>query len=139
MTAETLVATLRERGVTLRPDGDQLVVSPVSAVKPDELEALRRLKPWVMAMLRPSPQPALLPEPRHIEAFKIALREAWRLMAEGPDADPEACRRALNEVFKLEDDVGEPRATELRHAWEAAWHRDAGRCPRCGELGDRHE
>jgi hypothetical protein len=136
MTAEALVARLRERGVTLRPDGDQLVVSPVSAVQPDELEALRQMKPAVMQMLRP-PQLPLLPGPGHVDAYRDALRECWRLMALGPDADAAACHRAMNELFKLEDEVGEPRASELRRQWEIEWHRETGRCPRCGEVGER--
>ena len=80
----------------------------------------------------------LLPEPHHIDAYRAALRQCWSMMAAGPVADPEACPRALNELFKLEDEVGEPRASELRHAWEREWYRETRRCPRCGQPGERH-
>jgi hypothetical protein len=86
----------------------------------------------------PAAQLPLLPEPHHIDAYRAALYEFWRLMALGPNADPDPCRRALNEVFKGEDEVGEPRASELRGRWEVEWHQATGRCPRCGERGERH-
>jgi hypothetical protein len=56
----------------------------------------------------------------------------------GEDVPPEIARKAVDLVLKLEDEIGEPRATELRHQWEAEYHRETGRCPRCGEGGERH-
>lgn len=61
MTPEALVATLRERGVTLRPDGGQLVVSPASAIRPEEVEALRQFKPEIITMLLSPETPAAVP------------------------------------------------------------------------------
>jgi hypothetical protein len=86
-----------------------------------------------------SAQLPLLPEPRHIDAYRAALRQCWQLMAAGAAANPDACRQALSEVVRFEDEVGEPRATDLRHQWEIEWSLATGRCPRCGEPGERHE
>ena len=47
-----LVAQLRARGVTLEPDGPTLVIRPASAVRPEEITALRQHKADVLALLR---------------------------------------------------------------------------------------
>lgn len=51
MTAAVLVATLHARGVILEPHGGRLRVMPASAVTPDEVQALRRLKAQVLSLL----------------------------------------------------------------------------------------
>jgi hypothetical protein len=51
VTAAALVAELRARGVTLRPEGGALKVRPVSKLTPDELKALRQHKAEVLALL----------------------------------------------------------------------------------------
>jgi hypothetical protein len=53
--ALTLVANLRARGVTLKPDGDKLRVRPSSRLTPDELAALREHKADVLALLTAPP------------------------------------------------------------------------------------
>lgn len=73
-----------------------------------------------------------------VAAYRAALHEYWRLVALGPGVDRGTAIRAVNEVVRLVDDVGEPAATELRHPLETEWHRETGRCPRCGESGERH-
>ncbi|MBI2218951.1 MAG: hypothetical protein HYU51_16825 [Candidatus Rokubacteria bacterium] len=73
----------------------------------------------------------------HVESYRATLREFWRLVAL-PAVDPEAAIATHNEVIRLIDEVGEPRATRLRDRWEGEWHRETGRCPRCGERGERH-
>jgi hypothetical protein len=70
--------------------------------------------------------------------YRDALRAVWEMTATGADADPDQCRPALDEVVRFIDDVGEPQATRPRHGWERDWHRETGRCPRCGEPGDLH-
>jgi TubC N-terminal docking domain len=50
-----LVGTLRDRGVTLKPDGDLLRIRPASMVSPDEKAALRVHKAEVLALLRSDP------------------------------------------------------------------------------------
>jgi hypothetical protein len=79
-----------------------------------------------------------LPERRHIDAYRAALRECWRLLSLGPDADPATADRVRGEVFRLEDEVGEPRASQLRHVWAVEWHRETRQCPGCGEPGETH-
>jgi hypothetical protein len=51
VTAATLVASLHARGVILETRGDRLRVKPASAVTPDEVQALRRLKLEVLRLL----------------------------------------------------------------------------------------
>jgi hypothetical protein len=80
-----------------------------------------------------------LPEPRHLDAYRAALREFWHLMARSSGIDATTAARIRDEVVRFEDEVGEPRAMELRHQWEADWHRETGRCPRCGEPGKYHD
>jgi hypothetical protein len=71
-------------------------------------------------------------------AYRAALHEFWRLVALAPAVDPATAIRTLDKVARLIDVVGEPVATELRHRLEAEWHRDTGRCARCGDSGERH-
>jgi hypothetical protein len=56
--AVALVDRLRRRGVQLVPEGDRLRYRPASAVQPDEIEALRQLKPDVLDLLRQPTAPA---------------------------------------------------------------------------------
>lgn len=74
MTAATLVSRLRARGVALEPDGGYLVVRPARAVTPDEVEALRRLKPDVLAILTggaDSPAPCVVTVTAHLLAMPL--------------------------------------------------------------------
>jgi hypothetical protein len=66
--AVELVARLRARGVALEPEGTALVIRPASAVRPDEVEALRHLKAEIMTLLTapamsatPAPRPSFWP------------------------------------------------------------------------------
>jgi hypothetical protein len=79
-----------------------------------------------------------LPEPRHVDAFKGALLRFWHLMADKADVPEDVAANLVDLIFKLEDEVGEPRASLLRQRWEIEYHRETGRCPRCGETGERH-
>jgi hypothetical protein len=49
--AVELLATLRARGVVVEPRGDRLRVRPASVVAPEELDALRRHKAELLALL----------------------------------------------------------------------------------------
>lgn len=140
MTAAALVATLRARGVILEPHGNRLRVRPATAVMPEEVEALRRLKPDVLRLLTGDARPT--PASRLVQvrlAYREALRRVWTLAAQGEHADPAACLAALDELARRLDDVGEPAATELRRRWAREWHRETGRCPTCGEPGPYHD
>lgn len=73
-----------------------------------------------------------------VATYQAALHDFWRLVALGPAVDRETAIAAAAKVTRFIDVVGEPAATELRHRWEAEWYRETGRCPRCGERGERH-
>ena len=53
MTADTLIAELRSRGVELVAEGDRLRCRPKSALTPADLEELRAHKAEVLARLSP--------------------------------------------------------------------------------------
>ncbi len=61
-------------------------------------------------------------------AYWDALSELARLHAEGPDADPDASRRAIDHAARLMDDLGAQLAVQLRQRWSGV----TGRCPLCG-------
>ena len=108
MTAATLVAELRARGVVLEPHGDRLRVRPASIVTPDETDLIRRHKTEILRLL-------------HIE---------HRLHAPAPD--PETVREVLGATPTAAD------CEALHHALACAlWdlrERQAGRQPWGGAL-----
>jgi hypothetical protein len=85
VTAAALVASLRNRGVTLQPEGDRLRVRPTGLVTAEELEALRTHKAEVMALLAPPWIPPQL-DPRTVEEVL------------GPAPDPRALLQLQHEV-----------------------------------------
>ena len=99
MTAATLVASLHARGVVLETRGDRLRVKPASAVTPDEVQALRRLKPEILRLLTGaeygpaavssawSPWPEVLPRigaKQTISFAPCALCTRWTFVTYGP-------------------------------------------------------
>ena len=82
--AAALVDELRRRGVELRAEGDRLRYRPVSAVTPEDVEALRRHKSELLAILAPPP-----PDPaevaRRVITFSAQLAE-W--VASGRQSAP---------------------------------------------------
>ncbi|MBI4562028.1 MAG: hypothetical protein HY724_08275 [Candidatus Rokubacteria bacterium] len=42
---------------------------------------------------------------------------------------------AYNDLLRLTDEVGEPRAANLCRQWARQWWRATGICPYCGERG----
>ncbi len=83
-TAVALLDTLRARGVELVAAGDRLRFRPVEAVAPEELEALRRFKTDLLALLQPGPALRLDP---------VTVREIL-----GPIPSPEALRAVEAEI-----------------------------------------
>ena len=71
MTAETLIADLRGRGVTLVPDGEYLRCRPKSALTPEDLEILKAHKAKVLATLRTEASPKLV-------CYACRERHFWR-------------------------------------------------------------
>ena len=57
MTATQILSELQHRGVSLEVAGDKLRFRPKAAVTPDLVEALRRRKSEILAVLRESPAP----------------------------------------------------------------------------------
>jgi hypothetical protein len=100
--AAALVEMLRARGVTLEPRGDKLRVVPASAVTPEEVDALRRHKAEVLALLMPEPPLALDPQ---------TVREVLGRDADDPHAV--ACLRfdVLATVRRLEQEIASGRIT----------------------------
>lgn len=114
MTPAALVATLRARGVTLRPDGDRLRVRPAEALAPGELEALRRHKTEVLSLLTAPPADAGLPA-----LDPVAVRGA---LGDHPNPHVLACLawdvhdalRALEQEIRSGDGVPETRLVHGR-------------------------
>ncbi len=71
MDAVTLVATLRQRGVTLRPAGGKIRFRPAELVTPDLLAELAAHKPAVLALLAAE---AVAPSP----CLSCGSRRRWR-------------------------------------------------------------
>ena len=92
------------------------------------------------ALHRPPSSPSTLGRGAPLlAAYRDALHHFWKFTAQGADADHSAVRHAYQEIIRLIDEVGEPRATELRRQWARAWHAEHGICPTCGERGPYHD
>jgi hypothetical protein len=72
-------------------------------------------------------------------AYRQALRRWFELTAQGPNANREEVARVYQDLLRLIDDGGEPRATELRRESAREWWEKAGLCPFCGEPGPYHD
>lgn len=71
--------------------------------------------------------------------YREALLRWWALVALGADSAVVEVQGIHQDIVRLLDEVGEPKATERRRAWELEWHRETGRCPFCGEPGAYHD
>ena len=145
MTPAALVETLRARGVTLQPDGDRLRVRPAEALTPDELDTLRRHKGEVLRLLSAPPDARasargapVSGRADHETEYRAVLARAFALIAAGPAADAQECRRVLDDEARLVDEVGVARADEIRARVARQWYAERGVCPYCGERGPYH-
>ena len=77
--AAALLATLRNRGVTLKANGDRLLFSPATAVPPDLRAALVRHKTELLALLTPPPSgvPPDDPPVERLLAQGVGRGEIW--------------------------------------------------------------
>lgn len=75
MTPAALVADLQARGVTLEPRGDRLRVRPVALVTLAEVEALKRHKAEVLALLAKAPRPRPAAPPSPVTLAPTTVRE----------------------------------------------------------------
>jgi hypothetical protein len=73
-----------------------------------------------------------------IAAYKAALWTWWTLTAQAADAAEADVEATYQQILALIDELGPTSATQLRHEHEVDWYKQTGRCPRCGEHGDRH-
>jgi len=72
-------------------------------------------------------------------AYRQALQRWFELTAQGPTGDGEDVAQLYQDLLRLVDDVGEPRASTLRREWARAWWQETGVCPFCGERGVYHD
>lgn len=133
----TLVARVRALGITIRADGDTLVLAPRGVVPPDLRAELVAAKPAVLAELRAT---AALPV-----APTAALRAVYRRWftltvaeADGAATDRLEAQNLHQQVVRLTDDAG-PAWADAVYADELRRFRwDTGRCGLCGGLGHLH-
>jgi len=71
--------------------------------------------------------------------YRQALQRWFELTAQGAAADLAEVRRVHQEILRLIDDVGEPRASALRRQWAREWWQETSLCPFCGEPGPYHD
>jgi len=91
---------------------------------------------------REGPEPASQPPLNRAAtetAYHQPLRRWFELTAQGPAADREEAGQVDQEILRLIDEVGEPRATALRRQWAREWWEETGACPYCGERGPYHD
>ncbi len=137
--AVELVARLRARGVTLEPDGPTLVVRPATAVRPDEIDALRKLKAEVLALLAPHPHPPetrppapALSVPDLIAAYQETLGRLYSFNIPGVHADVAEIRRLLDVQARECNELGPAFAEAVGRQAARQWAARAQRCPWCG-------
>lgn len=71
--------------------------------------------------------------------YRQTLQRWFELTAQGAAAHQAEVDRVHQEILRLIDDVGQPRATSLRRQWARAWHQETGVCPYCGDRGPYHD
>jgi hypothetical protein len=150
VTAASLIEMLRARGVTLEPHGDRLRVRPASAVRPGEVETLRRHKAAVLALLHSAPTLASRTAPaaarNQIAEYREILTRLWLLNIPDESRPPHArqtdvddARRLLADQARLYDELRPVFASAVARQAARAWARAMGRCPWCGAPGTLHD
>src|SRR5262245_38689450 len=144
--AAELVARLRDRGVSLKPDGDHLIVRPAGAVTAAEVAELLAHKAEVLRMLDPGVcRPleriregravvdmvgdyiAVLGKLWHQNVPDEAVRSRPAQTADLGDVDS-----LLAEQARTCDDLGPEFAAAISRQASRAWARSMRRCPFCG-------
>src|SRR5260370_3097850 len=80
--AAAFLAKLQERGVTVRAEGEKLRLRPASKLTPEEIDAVRRLKPEILRLL--SPPPASV-SPGPVALDPVTVREVLGPHPDGRD------------------------------------------------------
>ena len=129
--AAELVARLRARGATIRPDGDALVIRPAAVVQPDEVPVLREHKAEILALLSQPASSALASWPVALSGLGARVVIAFTACADCESDPPDDDRMKFGSEWF---DVPGQRGTFvsygdvplcLRHA--RAWAGEAGR------------
>ena len=132
--ALTLVGRVRALGITIRADGDTLVLAPSGVVPPDLRAELVAAKPAVLAVLRATSAPPVAPT----AALRAAYRRWFTLtVAEADGAPIDRLEPSVlhQQIVRLTDDAG-PLWADAVYADELRRFRwDTGRCGLCGGLG----
>jgi hypothetical protein len=131
-----LIERVRSLGVSLKPDGDRLVLAPKGAL-PDDLRAeLVAHKPEVLAMLRAVPAPV-----SRVSA-PVALRATYRrwfeltvVEADGQRIDPAEAEALHQAIVRLTDEAGPLWADAVFCDELRRFRYDTARCGLCGGLG----
>ncbi len=111
----------------------------MSNLTPRILDLVARLSARKERKPTTSPAPAGPDPPAMESVYRDALRHWFELTAEGPAADRAEIKRLHQELLRLIDEVGEPRATRLRRQWAREWWQETGACPYCGDRGPYHD
>lgn len=101
------------------PDRPTFACSPLGA---------RLLEP----LLAPDTKPATQALLRHVGAYRMALRRLLHLTAQGPSVSQADAREALNEEWRLVDELGVALADAVLASVGREWAQSTGRCPFCG-------
>jgi tubulysin polyketide synthase-like protein len=133
-----LIDRVRSLGVSLKPDGDRLVLAPKGAL-PDALRAeLVAHKPEVLAMLRADPAPVSRPRVPAPVALRAAYRRWFELTvaeADGQRITPAEAETLHQAIVRLTDEAGPLWADALFADELRAFRAATARCGLCGGLG----
>ena len=121
VTAE--LAALLRAGVRLDFTADPR--GPIFRVRPPE-------RPRLDALLAPTVKPVTQAALRHAAEYRRVLLDMFAMNAQGPDADLDAARQAVQEEMRLVDELGVPLADAVRAQVAPEYARATGLCPRCG-------
>ena len=135
-----LVERVQALGITIRADGDTLVLAPSGVVPPDLRAELVAAKPAVLAVLRATASPRAAPPPRM--PARVVLRLAYRRWfdltvaeADGQRIAPAEAEALHQEILKLTDEAGPAWADAVFADALRRFRSDTGRCGLCGGLG----
>ena len=127
MTASALMLDLCRQGAVLSLVCGRLRVEAPRGLLSAEVQAtLSSYKAEILRLLQFSDQ------------YRRLLFRGFALIAKAGAGTPEECEQFLDEQTRLADELGSNLAAAIRKDAAERWHADTGRCPWCGEPGDRH-
>ncbi|MBI4607597.1 MAG: hypothetical protein HY726_01140 [Candidatus Rokubacteria bacterium] len=72
-------------------------------------------------------------------AYRQAILRGFEVIAQGPAADRAEVDSVYQQILRLIDEVGEPRATALRRQRARKWSPETSVCRYCGERSQYHD